>query len=457
MSAFDILVLGGGPGGYVAAIKAAQHGLKVGLIEKENVGGACLNWGCIPTKTLLKSAKLFSQMHHAKDYGINLDLSSLSMDFKALMKRKDKAVKKLTGGVRFLLKNNGVTLIEGFGKALNAHAVEVAGQTYETKHLILATGASPFIPPIDGLKEAYEAGHAVSSKELLDITQRPQRLVIIGGGVIGVEFATVFNALGTEVTIFEREDDILTTVDGELRQAFKQKLSKDGVNIHTGASVVGVNGSSVTVEEAGQTRTVESDLILVSVGMRPNLGGLEALGLNVDKGAVVTDEFLCTNVPKVYAIGDMNGKYQLAHVASKEGLVAVDHILGHAHAMDYGKVPSGIYTFPEIAQVGLTEEAAQAASIDYTVATFPLVANGKALAEGEQVGLVKMLMEPQYGEIIGVHIMAQNATEMISEAVLGMHLEATASDYIAAIHPHPTLSEMLHETAHALVHKAIHI
>ena len=457
MSAFDVLVIGGGPGGYVAAIKAAQHGLNVGLVEKETVGGACLNWGCIPTKTLLKSAKLFTQMHHAKEYGIDLDTTSLSVDFKALMKRKDKAVKKLTGGVKFLLKNNGVTLIEGFAKALDAHTVEVNGQTYTTKQLILATGASPFIPPIDGLQAAVEAGHALTSKGLLDITQRPERLVIIGGGVIGVEFATVFNALGTDVTIFEREDDILMTVDGELRQAFKQKLIKDGVKIHTSAAVVGVSGTTVTVEQDGSTQTVESDLILVSVGMRPNLGGLEALGLNVDKGAVVTDEYLLTNVPNVYAIGDMNGKYQLAHVASKEGLVAVDHILGHAHAMDYTKVPSGIYTFPEIAQVGLTEEAAQAANIAYKVATFPLAANGKALAEGEQVGLVKMLASPEYGEIIGVHIMAQNATEMISEAVLGMHLEATAADYIAAIHPHPTLSEMLHETAHALVHKAIHI
>ncbi len=457
MKTFDVVVLGGGPGGYVAAIKAAQHNLNVALIEKENVGGACLNWGCIPTKALLKSAKVYSQFKHAKDYGIDVSEGAFKMDFKALMKRKDKVVKKLTGGVKYLLKNNGVTIFDGFGEVLDASTVKVGDETLQAKHLILATGASPFIPPIEGVKEALEAGHVVTSKSLLEIKEQPKRLAIIGGGVIGVEFATVFNAIDTEVTILEREEEILLGVDAELKVAFQKKLEKDGVNIHTGAAVTKVSGSTVTYEKDGKATELEADLVLLSVGMKANLGGLEALSLELDRSSVKTDEFMRTSVPNVYAIGDMNGKYQLAHVASKEGLVAVDHILGEAHPMDYTKVPSGIYTFPEIAQVGLTEAQAKAAGIDYQVSVFPLGANGKALAEGETVGMAKMIASKPYGEVIGVHILAQNATEMISEAVLGMTLEATAADYVAAIHPHPTLSEMLHETAHGITHKTIHI
>lgn len=457
MKTFDVVVLGGGPGGYVAAIKAAQHNLNVALIEKENVGGACLNWGCIPTKALLKSAKVYSQFKHAKDYGIEVQDGSFKMDFKALMKRKDKVVKKLTGGVKYLLKNNGVTIFDGFGEVVDASTVKVGDETLSAKQIILATGASPFIPPIDGVKEALEAGQVVTSKSLLEIKEQPKRLAIIGGGVIGVEFATVFNAIDTEVTILEREQEILLGVDAELKTAFQKKLEKDGVTIHTGAAVTKVNGTTVTYEKEGKTTQLEADLILLSVGMKANLGGLEALGLELERHSVKTDEYMRTSVPNVYAIGDMNGKYQLAHVASKEGLVAVDHILGEAHAMDYTKVPSGIYTFPEIAQVGLTEAQAKEAGIDYQVSVFPLGANGKALAEGETVGMAKMIASKPYGEIIGVHILAQNATEMISEAVLGMTLEATAADYVSAIHPHPTLSEMLHETAHGIVHKTIHI
>ena len=457
MKTFDLIVLGGGPGGYVAAIKAAQHNLNVALIEKDNVGGACLNWGCIPTKALLKSAKVYSQFKHAKDYGIEVAKDSVSMDFKALMKRKDKVVKKLTGGVKYLLKNNGVTIIDGFGEVLDASTVKVGDESYQAKHLILATGASPFIPPIEGVKEGLESGQVVTSKSLLEIKEQPKRLAIIGGGVIGVEFATVFNAIDTDVTILEREAEILLGVDQELKSTFQKKLEKDGVKIHTSAAVTKVDGQTLIYEKDGKEETLEADLILLSVGMKANLGGLEALNLELEGPSVKTDEYLKTSVPNVYAIGDMNGKYQLAHVASKEGLVAVDHILGHEHTMDYTKVPSGIYTFPEIAQVGLTEAQAKEKGLEIKVSTFPLSANGKALAEGETVGLVKMIASEPYGEVIGVHILAQNATEMISEAVLGMTLEATALDYVNAIHPHPTLSEMLHETAHGITHKTIHI
>jgi len=456
VSKHDVLIIGGGPGGYVAAIKAAQQGLNVGLIEKEAIGGVCLNWGCIPTKALLKSAKVYSMFEHAKDYGISVD-GSFSMDMKKMIKRKDRVVKKLTGGVKYLLKNNGVTVYDGFAEVKDAHTVTVGDETVETKKLIIATGASPLIPPIDGLKEAYENGDVLTSKEILDLTEQPEKLTIIGGGVIGVEFATIFNALGTEVTILEREEDILLGVDQELKEMFKKKLKKDKINILTGATVSKVEKNTITYQTEDGEASVETSITLLSAGMKANTKGLEALDLKMKQNGIETNHYMQTSVSDVYAIGDVTGEYMLAHVASKEGLVAVDHILGVSHKMDYTKVPSGIYTFPEIAQVGLTEEQAKAQEIDYKVSTFPLSANGKALGEGETIGMAKMIADKKYNQIIGVHILSQNATEMISEAVLGMNLEATAEDFIHAIHPHPTLSEMLHETAHGIKDKPIHI
>ena len=454
MKNYDLIVLGSGPGGYVAAIKAAQKGLNTAIIEKESIGGVCLNWGCIPTKTLLKSAKVYQTIEHVKDYGLSVDQDSLSVDFKALLKRKNKVVKKLTSGVGYLLKKNGVTVYQGFGEVVDENTVKVNDDTLSFKNLIIATGASPIMPPIENLKEAYEEGRVVTSKEILDLDTQPKKLAIIGGGVIGVEFATIYNSFKTDVAIFEREDHILLGVDQEIRDTFRKKLEKDGVIINTSTNVEAITKTGIKTTE-GET---EADTILLSVGMKANLKGLENLDLTLtDAKCIQTDEYLRTNIDHIYAIGDVNGKDMLAHVASKEGLVAVDHILGENHPMDYSKVPSGIYTFPEIAQVGLTEEEAKAQNIDYKVSTFPLTANGKALAEGETTGLVKMIVDNKYQEIIGVHILAQNATEMISEAVLGMNLEATALDYVLSIHPHPTLSEMIHEVAHGIVDKAIHI
>jgi dihydrolipoamide dehydrogenase len=457
METYDLMILGGGPGGYVAAIKAAQKGLKVALVEKEVVGGACLNWGCIPTKTWLKSAKLYDQMLHAGDYGIKVDPKHVSVDFKAFLDRKNKVVKKLTGGVKFLLKKNKVTLFEGFGNVISPTSLKVGDQTVTFKNLIIATGASPFLPPIPGLEEAFKAGHAVSARELLDIDTMPKSLVIVGGGVIGVEFATIFNALGADVSIYERESDILLTVDEELRAAFKKKIEADGIKVYTSANVTGFKGADITVEKGGKTETIKADKALVSVGMRPNLKGTEALNLTLDKGAIKTDDLLKTTVKNVFAIGDVNGKMQLAHVASAEGLVVVDHLLGHDRPMNYDQIPSGIYTFPEIAQVGATEQALKKAGVKYKVSTFPLSANGKALAEAETIGMVKMLADEKYGQILGVHIMAQNATEMISEGVLMKTLEACAEDIAHAVHPHPTLSEMMHEVAHGLIDLPISI
>ncbi len=454
MKNYDLIVLGSGPGGYVAAIKAAQKGLSTAIIEKESIGGVCLNWGCIPTKTLLKSAKLYTTIQHAKDYALTVDQDTLSVDFNALLKRKNKIVKKLTGGVGYLLKKNGVTVYQGFGKVIDQNTIQVNDEKLTFKNLIIATGASPIIPPIDKLQEAYQSGRVVTSKEILDLDTQPKKLAIIGGGVIGVEFATIYNSFGTEVTIYEREENILLGVDQEIRTLFRKKLEKDGVKIHTSTEVQAITDSGVKTALGEEN----ADLILLSVGMKANVKGLEKLDLTLtETQAIQTDQYMKTNLENIFAIGDVNGNQMLAHVASKEGLVAVDTILGEDHPMDYKKVPSGIYTFPEIAQVGVTEEEAKAQGIDYKVSTFPLSANGKALAEGETDGLVKMIADTKYQEIIGVHILAQNATEMISEAVLGMNLEATALDYVLSIHPHPTLSEMIHEVAHGIVDKAIHI
>ena len=457
MKEYDLTIIGSGPGGYVAAIKAAQAGKKVAIVEKEAVGGVCLNWGCIPTKSLLSSTKVYKNFQNAKEFGIDVDKDAFSVNFKKMMAKKDKAVKKLTGGVRHLLKNNGADLYEGEGTVKDKTTVEVNGETLKSKTLIIATGASPAVPPIDGIQKGLDSGKVVTAKGILDIKEQPSSLTIIGGGVIGVEFATIFATLGTDVTIVELQEDILPTVDGEIREQFKKALKKAKIKLETSAGVKSIDGGSLTYEKNGESLTRNSDLILLSAGMKANTTSFEALDLEMEKGFVKTDEYARTSVEGVYAIGDVNGKYMLAHVASKEGVTAVENIDGHALHVDYGKVPSGIYTFPEIAQVGHTEESAKEAGIEYTVSTFPIAANGKAVGEGTNLGMAKMLASKDYHEIIGVHILAPGATELISEAVLGMNLEATAADFAHTIHPHPTLSEMLHETAHGILDKPIHI
>ncbi len=457
MQNFDVLIIGGGPGGYVAAIKAGQLGLKVAVIEKDNVGGVCLNWGCIPTKTLLKSAKVFEQFKHAKDYGIDVKPDAFSANFPDMVKRKDSVVRRLTGGVAALLKKNGATLIKGYAEVIDANHVKVGEETYETKNLILATGASVIMPPITGLKEAFETGFVLTSKEILDLKTLPQSLVIVGGGVIGLEFATIFNSLGTKVTVIERLPTILSSVDEELRALFQKKITKDGIQIITSASVNAIGLSSVSYELDGKTIELQTDKVLMAVGMKPNTNSFASLNLAMEKAGVQVDEHMQTSMPHVYAIGDVTGKYMLAHVASHAGLVAIDHIQGKDTKMDYHAIPSGIYTFPEIAMVGVTEQDAKAKGIDYKVSTFPLAANGKAMGENEKDGLVKIIVSKPYNEIIGVHIMAPSATEMITEASLAINLEATAEELVHTIHPHPTLSEMMMEAAHGIIDKPIHI
>jgi dihydrolipoamide dehydrogenase len=453
---YDIIIIGAGPGGYVAAIKAAQLGAKVALIEKEALGGVCLNIGCIPTKALIQRAKIFRNIINSEKYGISLDKKSLKADWPAIVKRKDEIVKRLTGGVGMLLSRNGVEVIKGEAKVLDPNHVEVNGEILEAKNLILATGASPIVPPIPGVKEAYEAGIIVTSKELLSLENLPEKLVIIGGGVIGVEFATIFGTFGTQVTIIEKLDRILMNVDDDARNLILKILKRNNIEIITEATVTAVNESEVSYEKDGKTISVSAQKILMSVGMRPNTKAFEHLNLSTERGAIITNERLQTSIPNVYAIGDLNGKMMLAHVASHEGIVAVENIMGKNSTVDYSKMPSGIYGFPEIAMVGLTETQAQEQGYDYQVGRFPFSALGKALADGETDGFVKIIADKKYGEIIGVHIVAENAMEMISEGSITMELEGTTSEISNTVHPHPSLSEAFMEAAMAALNKPIH-
>jgi dihydrolipoamide dehydrogenase len=458
MTEFDILIIGGGPGGYVAAIKAAQLGAKVGLVEKEAIGGVCLNWGCIPTKAMLKSAKVYKMMKNSESYGITItDSSTIQANLPMIVKRKDDVVKKLTSGVKTLLKKNGVTVFDGFAEVKSPKSVLVNDQLLSTKYLVLATGASPIIPPIPGVKEALESKIIVTSKEILALQEIPKSLVIIGGGVIGIEFATMFSALGSKVTIIERLEGILMNIDEEIRTAYTKILKKENIEILTSSSVVKIDKNKVFYEKDGNQVSLEASKILMSVGMKPNTQGIEKLNLEMNKSGVVVNDYMETSIRGIYAIGDLNGKMMLAHVASAQGIVAVENIMGKPSKIDYRRVPAGIYGSPEIAYVGYTEQELKRDGKKYKSSKFPISANGKALAEGESEGFVKVLIDPKYGEILGMHILAQNATDIIAEAVVTMELEGTVHEVAKAIHPHPTLSEVMMEVAHGAVSKPIHI
>ncbi|AOT71042.1 dihydrolipoyl dehydrogenase [Geosporobacter ferrireducens] len=454
---YDVIILGAGPGGYVAAIKAAQMGGRVALIEKEDIGGVCLNWGCIPTKALLKSARLYEEIKKSDFFGIDgIDKDKIRVNWEQMNTRKDVVVKRLVNGVTNLLKKNGVEVFQGIGKLQDKNTVVVGGQILKGKNLIIATGSRAVMPSIEGIEEAAKAGIAITSKEALGLKDLPAEVVILGGGVIAVEFATLFNALGSKVTLVQRSARILTNVEEELAEGLQRHLIDKGIDIITNSQIKRVQGKSVVLEVMGKEKICYGDKILVSLGRKPNTDGLEVLGLEMDKNGIRTNEKLETNIPGVYAIGDVNGKYQLAHLASAEGITAVENIFGQESKINYEIVPSCIYSFPEIATVGLTEQDARKQGYDVTISKFPLSANGKALAEGESIGFVKIVAEKQYGEILGVHIMAVHATDMISEAIVSMQMEGTVYDVAQAIHPHPTLSEIMMEAAHGAIHKPIH-
>lgn len=458
-NSFDIVVLGGGPGGYVAAIKAAQLGYRTALVEKHKLGGVCLNYGCIPTKTLLKTAKLYKEIQHASIFGIRLlEAAKPTIDWPQMMSRKDKVVHQLTSGVGQLVKHNGVQLFEAFGQVIDSTHMQLdTGEILGFSHLIIATGSSSVLPQIPGLKEAYEAGIAIDSTGAIGLKEQPKKIVILGGGVIAVEFATLFATLGTEVAMIIRSKEILSNLDQDVKDTMQRHLVKSGISIVESANLKAVAGNLVHYEQAGVAKSIEADKILISLGREANYRGIEGLGLRVEKSGLWVDDYLRTSIPNIYAIGDVNGKMMLAHVASAEGIAAVEHIHGEGHALNYKQMPSCIYSFPEVGAVGLTEKEARAAGHDVIISKFPISVNGKALAEGESIGFVKIIADSKYGEVLGVHIIAVHATDMIAEAVATMALEGTVYDLARAVHPHPTLSEIVMEAAHGAIGKPIHI
>lgn len=452
---YEIAVIGGGPGGYVAAIKAAQMGKKTVIIEKENFGGTCLNVGCIPTKALLRSAEALKEVKESEKFGvIDVDTSSAGLDLVKVQERKKAVISQLVGGVQGLVKGNGATIEKGQGKLADSHTIEVGGKKITAENIIIATGSQAKSLPIDISPEAK----VLTSKEMLDIDSAPKSMAVIGGGVIGIEFAYFLATIGVQVTIVEFLDRILPMVDEEITTQVTGHLKDMGIEIHTSAKVTAITDKAVVFEKDGKESSVECEQVLMAVGRGPSLEGIdtEALGIKTERGAIVTDKTLKTSVPNIYAIGDVNGKAMLAHTASMEGIVAVETICGEKAEMDYDKIPSAIYIQPEIASVGLTEKQAAEKYGKVNVGKFPLMANGKAKVAGEERGLVKVICEPKYGEIVGVHMYCIHATDMIAEAVTAMKLESTAEEVAMAIHPHPTVSEVMHEAMHAVGGRAIH-
>lgn len=458
MKNYDVIVLGGGPGGYVAAIKAAQLGGTVAVVEKESIGGVCLNWGCIPTKTLLKSAKTYQNILNGEFYGIEgIEKDKLKVNWKSMVGRKDNVVERLVGGIEKLLKSNKVDVYKGFGEFIDKNHIKVGEETLYGKSMIIATGTSPKAPNIPGIQESINDGYMITAKGLLSMEELPKSMVIVGGGVIAVEFATLMNALNVEVTLIQRSARILSGMEAEMANTLTRQLKKNKVKVVTNTSLKGIEGNKVIVEVKGKEQVFEGEKILLSLGTTPNLDGLEKLELKIGRGGIETNEKMETNIEGVYAIGDVNGKYSLAHVASAEGIVAAGNAMGGNETLSYNAIPSCVYSFPEIASVGLTEEEATEKGLDVVVSKFPLSANGKALAEGETVGFVKIIASKEHGEVLGTHIMASTATDMIAEAVMVMELEGTAEDIAKAIHPHPTLSEMVMESAFGIIGYPIHM
>ncbi|CAK7051115.1 MAG: Dihydrolipoyl dehydrogenase [Desulfovibrio sp.] len=453
---YDITVIGAGPGGYVAAIKAAKEGKKTCIIERAHFGGVCLNEGCIPTKTLIKTANVLHEIKEAGAFAIEgVDVSKVSVSMQKLQKRKQSVVQKLVGGVKALLRGNKVAVVEGAASFVDAHTVKAGDKTITSEYFIIATGSDVMMPSF--IKQEGK-NTILTSKEALDIDHVPASVAIIGGGVIGVEFAYLFNKLGSKVTVLELMDHILPMVDEEVSDMAKKRLAKDGVTFHTGAKVTTVKDNAVLFEKGGKAESVKADCVLMAVGRVPCTDGLNAkeIGIEFDRAAIKTDGELRTNIPNIFAIGDVNAKVMLAHTASHEGIVAVETICGQKMHMDYGKIPSCIYLDPEIACIGMTEKQAREKYATVKVGKFPMVANGKSLVEGDADGVVKVILEGELGEILGVHMYGKHVTDMIAEIAVAMTLEATAEEIIHTIHPHPTVSESVPEAFMAAFGKAIH-
>ena len=462
MSAYDIIVLGSGPGGYVTAIRAAQLGMKTAIVEKESLGGVCLNWGCIPTKALLKSAQVFEYLKHADDYG--LTVKDYDKDFNAVVNRSRDVAAGMSKGVQFLMKKNKIDVIEGFGKVLPGKkvAVENQGKTteYTAKNIIIATGArSRELPalPQDGKK-------VIGYRQAMTLKKQPKELIVVGSGAIGIEFAYFYNAMGTKVTIVEYLDRIVPVEDEEVSKQLERSFKKSGIQIMTQSEVTQVDSSgkgvTATVKTAKGEETLKADLVLSAVGIKTNIEniGLEEVGIVVDRDKILVDDFYQTNMPGYYAIGDVTKGPALAHVASAEGILCVEKIAGHSVTpLDYGNIPGCTYCSPEIASVGLTEAQAKEQGYTIKVGKFPFSASGKAQASGHSDGFVKVIFDAKYGEWLGCHMIGAGVTDMIAEAVLGRKLETTGHEVLKAVHPHPTMSEAVMEAVADAYDEVIHL
>jgi len=443
---YDVAVLGGGPGGYEAAIRCAQLGLRTALIECESLGGTCLNRGCIPTKALLQSSHTYESAKKAAAFGVTT--GEVGFDYGKIAARKDWVVKTLVHGVEVMEKAYGVQVIRGFGRLQDAHTIAVDAQTVTAENLILATGSEPSHPPIPGI----DGAHILNSTELLALTEAPESLVIVGGGVIGLEFATVYAALGRKVTILEMLPELLPGIDADITRQVTKSLTDRGVEFLLGAKVLSLTGGdrvSVRYEQAGREGAVEAAYSLVCVGRRPRTKdiGLESVGITAERGFIPVDETLRTCVPNIYAIGDITGKVQLAHVASAQGVTAAANCAGRHETIGYDIVPTCIYVEPELAYVGLSEEKAREAGHTVRIGRFNAATNGKTLIMGES-GAVKLVFDADTGEVLGAQILAPRATDLIAEIAAVMKSEGTLEELSATIHPHPSVSEILMEAAH---------
>ncbi|SMO49248.1 dihydrolipoyl dehydrogenase [Solitalea koreensis] len=460
---YDVIVIGSGPGGYVTAIRASQLGLKTAVVEAENLGGICLNWGCIPTKALLKSAQVFEYINHAADYGIKVNGSEA--DFTSIIKRSRGVADGMSKGIQFLMKKNKIDVLNGWGKIKKGGVVEVKGTDgktveYTAKNTILATGArSRELPnlPQDGKK-------VIGYRQAMSLEKQPKSMVVVGSGAIGVEFAYFYNSLGTKVTIVEYLPNIVPVEDEDVSKALERSFKKSGITIMNNSSVESVDTSGelckVNIKTTTGMQVIEAEVVLSAVGITPNIEniGLEEVGVKTDKGRVVVDNFYRTNVPGVFAIGDIVQGQALAHVASAEGIICVENIAGHhPEPLDYNNIPGCTYCTPEIASVGYTEKAAKEAGYEVKVGKFPFSASGKASAAGVKDGFVKVIFDAKYGEFLGCHMIGTNVTEMIAEAVVARKLETTGMEVLKAVHPHPTMSEAMMEATADAYGEVIHL